>query len=402
MPSFNPKTQNFTILGPDGKTPITISMVVIDALRTRLANICISYGVQLGLSLMALLAVLLLTSPARMRRSLCLVHASSLVVAVMRLSLLIQYFPGPLSDYYVIWTKDRSAVDQEDFNMNTAGNALNVVQWALIETALIMQSWGLMKTWPNGWRRLTRASAIVLAIVTVLIKSLWIVHYTWALHTVTLPVTMDAVGQAATVLGAASIFYFCGIFAVDLSVHLVTTRSILKRMDRGLTNMEILAIGNGILMVLPSIFAGLDVAANLSGTRILPFDAGSWVMTLVVIGLPLISLIARYRGPASTTPSNRASHRFSIFTNSPFNQMYKARTSQGEETAFDSPSGGSFMASAEPAGKTSMRYGRMGSSRFERIESRGRSADVELGIQVRRDVSVVVAPGLPSRPPVAL
>ena len=44
------------------------------------------------------------------------------------------------------------------------------------------------------------------------------------------------------------------------------------------------------------LFAGLDIAAGLGNNRVLPFDAGSWVQTLTVTGLPLISLVAYHRG----------------------------------------------------------------------------------------------------------
>ncbi|KAK6065003.1 pheromone receptor 2 [Seiridium cupressi] len=331
MPPFNPKLQNFTILGPDGQTSINISMVVIDAQRVRTANLCISWGVQLGLCLMALLMVLLLIPLNRLRRAINIVHLSALVVAVVRLSLIIQYFPGPLAEFYVVWTKDRNALSLEYFNTNVVGNAFTVVQFALILTALIMQSWGLIKAWPDSWRYAVRASAIVLAIATIAVKTLWVVHYTWALRTNTLPIPLDAVGLAATVMGALSIFYFCGIFAFDLSLHLIATRGILTRMERGLTSLEILAVGNGILMILPTIFAGLDVASGFSGWHILPFDAGSWAMTLVVIGLPLIALIARYTGPGSGPSSHQTSHQFSLFGSAPV-QMLKPHNSLAENT----------------------------------------------------------------------
>ncbi|KAM0816043.1 putative Fungal pheromone mating factor STE2 GPCR-domain-containing protein [Seiridium cardinale] len=397
MPPFNPKLQNFTILGPDGQTSINISMVVIDAQRVRTANLCISWGVQLGLCLMALLMVLLLIPLSRLRRAINIVHVSALVVAVVRLSLIIQYFPGPLAEFYVVWTKDRNALSLEYFNTNAAGNAFTVVQFALILTALIMQSWGLIKAWPDSWRYAVRASAIVLAIATIAVKTLWVVHYTWALRTNTLPIPLNATGLAATVMGAVSIFYFCGIFAFDLSLHLIATRGILTRMERGLTSLEILAVGNGILMILPTIFAGLDVASGFSGWRILPFDAGSWAMTLVVIGLPLIALSARYTGPGSAPSSHQPSHQFSLFGSAPV-QTFKPHTSLAENT-IDSRTAGSFMASAATTRANSVRSGRRGPYHgYRRHSFGGGTSDVELGIQVRQDISVILEGRGPTEP----
>ncbi|KAK8123548.1 pheromone alpha factor receptor [Apiospora kogelbergensis] len=314
---MDPKNQTFFIAGPDGAVNVPIWMAEIDARRVRLANICISYGVQLGLCLMTLLATLTLVPVHRMRKYVHIVHVLSLAVAVTRLTLFLTYFSGPLSEFYVSWSHDPTILDPADYYVHIVANAFNPVQFALIEAALIMQTWNLMETcWSSAvWQEvLIKASAVLIAVATVAIKSVWVAHYIAALLArATLPIPLDSVGQAATVMGAVSIFYFCGIFFLNLTRHLQITRGLLHRSRKGLTSLEILTIGNGILMVLPSVFAGLDIAASLSGTRVLPFDAGSWVQTFVVVGLPLIGLIARYRGPSSRNPSRR----ISLFANMP-------------------------------------------------------------------------------------
>ncbi|KAH9995686.1 fungal pheromone mating factor STE2 GPCR-domain-containing protein [Xylariaceae sp. FL0662B] len=310
-PFFDPRNQTFFIAGPDGQPTIAIAMSTIDAQRVRLANTSINYGVQLGLCLLSLLVTLML-QPAvtprlqlrRRRAPLPLVHVAALAVAVVRLALLVVYFPGPLAEYYVAWTDDAGVLRPEDYTVNTISNAFAALQFALIEVALVLQSWSMVHTWPRRWRAPTLCVSIMLAVGTVVVKSLWVVHHTSAIRGHTLPVPLDNVGKAAVILGAVSIFYFCGLFFAHLSLHLLLTRSILRRSDRGgLTSLEILAIGNGILMLAPSLFAGLDIAAGPGNTKVLPFDAGSWVQTLVVAGLPLIGLVAQYRASDSHSSS---------------------------------------------------------------------------------------------------
>jgi pheromone alpha factor receptor len=402
--SFNPKNQTFLIAGPQGIANITISMAVIDAQRVRLANLCISYGVQLGLSLMMLLAILLLTPLAKMKKAVHAIHVWSLVIAVIKGSLLILYFPGPLSEYYVAWTRDSKALERSDYNTNTTANAFDVVLFTLIETALIIQSWGLIRTWAVRWQCLVKATSISLAIATIVVKSIWIYHHTVILEKTTLPVTLNSVGRAGSVLGAVSIFYFCGLFFANLTVHMMCTRGILQRPQGALTSLEILAIGNGVLMILPSksrypshpirdyeadimtigVFAGLDVAASISGTRVLPFDAGSWVETLVVVGLPLTGLIAKYRGPSSRDPSQ--SH--SAFAISPLKYI-KPTASRAGETTLVSPVAESFMASLEGARKGSTRSREQTGDAV--ASSDGGEEDPELGIHVQRDILVTVS-----------
>ncbi|RYO78486.1 hypothetical protein DL766_002433 [Monosporascus sp. MC13-8B] len=128
--------------------------------------------------------------------------------------------------------------------------------------------------------------------------------------------------RVAVALGAVSVFYFCGLFFAHLALHLALTRGVLARplgsgsgagpgagsgRRRGLMKLEILAVGNGVLMLVPSLFAGLDIAAGLGDTKILPFDAGSWVQTITATGLPLIGLVAHYRGGGCSDYRSRSS-----------------------------------------------------------------------------------------------
>ncbi|KAI1372598.1 fungal pheromone mating factor STE2 GPCR-domain-containing protein [Hypoxylon crocopeplum] len=416
---FDPRNQTFYILGRANSTEtesqlIPISMPVIDAQRVRLANTSINYGVQLGLCLLSLLSTLLLLPSRKLRRAVHLTQTLCLVVSITRLALLVLYFPGPLTEYYVAWTRDASMLRPQDYYLSTASSALSVLQLALVETALALQTRVLVRTWgsctssltrttfpspfskPNttgttakpttapehrhsracSWRPPVLILAVVLAAAAVGVRAVWVAHYTQALRGHTVPVPLDAVGEAAVTLGAASVFYFCGVFFAHLALHLAATRRVLRGRKRkmsitltlkggedggsgvgggrGLTSLEILAVGNGVLMLVPCLFAGLDIAAGPGNARVLPFDAGSWVHTLVAAGLPLISIAAFYRGSDSAdsrlnsrlarlrpAPSRRRSRRVrrlsSLLHGSgnailPFRQHARPLSSQAGET----------------------------------------------------------------------
>lgn len=299
MDDFDPRLQNFTILGrPSGDSPssslpptITISLPVIDAQRIRLANTSINYGVQLGLILLSLLVTLLLLPSRKLRRAVHVAQVSCLVVSVARLVLLVLYFPGPLTEYYVAWTRDAGVLAAAEYGVSTASATLGVVQLALVEAALALQSRVLVRTWGAGcrpgsrgangaaqavgtskkcwWRPPVLLLAVLLAAASVGVRAVWVAHYTKALRGHTLPVPLDAWGRAAVIIGAVSVFYFCGIFFAHLVLHLAATRRVLRddqrlrkfsvtlslrggsREGRGLTSLEILAVGNGILMLAP-------------------------------------------------------------------------------------------------------------------------------------------------------
>ncbi|KAI1642802.1 fungal pheromone mating factor STE2 GPCR-domain-containing protein [Daldinia loculata] len=341
---FDPRNQTFFILGSSN----------INAQRVRLASTSINYGVQLGLCLLSLLTSLLLLPTTKLRRPVHLSQVLCLVVSVTRLILLVLYFPGPLTEYYVAWTRDASVLPSEAYNITTASSALSVLQLALVEASLMLQSRVLVRTWgvysaspslrssvpvtsPSSsstttarvgkcwWRPPVLFLAVTLAAAAVALRAVWVARYTQALKGHTLPVPLDGVGKTSAVISAMSVFYFCGVFFTHLALHLAATRRVLRgkgrkmsialslkgggSSGRELSSLEILAVGNGILMLAPCLFAGLDVAAGPGNTRVLPFDAGSWVQTLVAAGLPLISIAAFYRGSDSAGSSFRRSNR---------------------------------------------------------------------------------------------
>ncbi|KAI1331629.1 fungal pheromone mating factor STE2 GPCR-domain-containing protein [Xylariaceae sp. FL0255] len=366
-PPFDPTTQSFTLVASNGST-VTISLLTIEAQRHKLANTTINYGVQLGLCILSLIIVLLLLPTFKLRQLLPATQLAAIITAVIRLVLLVLYFPGPLTGYYVAWTRDASVLAMGDYIPITVSNGFAALQVALIEASLVMQCWALVRTWSGtgccacstsssliprirdggkeGGRgerarepiRLVKpfllTLSIFLATATVVLKVLYSIHFSREVRGNLLPLPLDCVGKAAVVLAAASIFFFEGIFVAHIAGHLVATRGVLKpggrrglgmgngkgvkggwkvrgTSERGLTSLEILALGNGVLMILPSLFAGLDIAAGPANTKVLPFDAGSWVQTLVAAGLPMISLVAFYRGSDARARSDL--RRISLF-----------------------------------------------------------------------------------------
>ncbi|OTA70791.1 hypothetical protein K449DRAFT_393763 [Hypoxylon sp. EC38] len=436
--SFDPRNQTFFILGlpsaneTNSSNPypqIAISMPTIDAQRVRLANTSINYGVQLGLCLSSLLTTLLLLPTRKLQRPVHVAQILCLIVSITRLVLLVLYFPGPLTEYYVAWTRDASVLRPREYNSITASSALSVLQLALVETSLALQSRVLMQTWgsycapcpstdPSSttqsrrrgkcwWRPPVLLFAIVLAVAAVGVRAVWIAHYTQALKGHTLPVPLDNWGAAAVVLAAASIFYFCGVFFAHLALHLAATRRILRGKmrgrkvsitltlregsSRGLTSLEILAVGNGILMLAPCLFAGLDIAAGPGNTRVLPFDAGSWVGTLVAAGLPLISVAAFYRGSDSgNSRARRSVQRWS----SQVRGSHKANRGSScffasDETAIPFPSSSSFQQHVHTNSKIEDVDTVSLEGSIRRLSPRAASDDIEAGnITIEAEESV--------------
>ncbi|RYP00952.1 hypothetical protein DL764_006335 [Monosporascus ibericus] len=328
--AFDPRNQTFLITGPDGIPSIPISMATIEAQRVHLASVAVNYGCQLGLNLMALLAVLLLqpTPPLPHGRT-----APSLLPTP----------PIPLLQLAALLTRDASVLGRHDYAGTTASAALGVVQFALVETALVLQTRALTRTWGaagcrSWWNRLLALFSVALAAAAVAARAVWAAQHAQLLGGRTLPVALTPVGEAAVVLGAVSVFCFFGLFFA----HLALMRGVLapslgsgSGCRRKLTKLETLAIGNGVLMLVPSEF-GISFCSPIpipTSTLPSPFPPPPSrrphrlhsiqrppkppitlyitrhlaQSTITTTGLPLISLVAHYRGDGGSNHRSRPS-----------------------------------------------------------------------------------------------
>jgi pheromone alpha factor receptor len=223
---------------------------MIDAFTDETVSIVFNYGAQLGACIATLLVMLVLTPPAKLRRSSSVLHLLGLLIIIIRMALTFTYFRSPFSHFYEFWAKDFSRVAPGVFHTSVTANTLSLLLTMIMQAALMNQAWTMVSFWPT----MAKYAACVLSIIIVLLAigarlAFTIVqngailalqppvHFYWGIHW-------------NVIMNAISIFWFCAIFNIKLVMHLITNRGILPSRPM-FTPMEVLIMTNGTLMVVP-------------------------------------------------------------------------------------------------------------------------------------------------------
>ncbi|KJR84750.1 pheromone alpha factor receptor [Sporothrix schenckii 1099-18] len=281
---FDPFNQTFYLTGPDNTT-VPVSVPQVDYIWHYIIGTSINYGSQIGACLLMLLVMLTLTSKSRFSRAATLINVASLLIGVIRCVLLAVYFTSSLTEFYALFVGDYSQVRRSDLCVSAVATFFSLPQLVLIEAALFLQAYSMIKMWPSLWRAVVLAMSVVVAVCAIGFKFASVVMRMRS--TLTLDDSLDFwLVEVDLAFTATTIFWFCFIFIIRLVIHMWEYRSILPPMG-SVSAMEVLVMTNGVLMLVPVIFAAIEINGLSS------FESGSLVYTSVIVLLPLGSLIAQ-------------------------------------------------------------------------------------------------------------
>lgn len=263
--SFNPLNQTFAILAADGATEIPVPVAEVDELYTIALNTQINYGSQIGACFVMLLVVLAMTPQNRFARVPTLINTAALVIGVIRTVLLSLYFPSSWFEFYALVSGDYEFVAPRDYHISVVATVFAVPQLMLIEAALALQAWSMLRLWPD-WLKwpVLFASAGVITVAVGFEAAAEAIQIKGILqgYDVKSVVWVRQVDLACT---TTSISWFCFLFIVRLAMHMWTHRSILPSV-KGLSAMEVLVMTNGVLMLVPGAFVCFPVSLPFFST----------------------------------------------------------------------------------------------------------------------------------------
>ncbi|KAK3349085.1 fungal pheromone mating factor STE2 GPCR-domain-containing protein [Lasiosphaeria hispida] len=285
--NLSPEDQSFILLGPSGQGNITLPLIAVDQLWESAASAAINYGSQIGASFIMLVVLLAMTPKSRFRRAPTIIHTAALAINLIRMILLSLFFPSTWFELYTVMTGDLQFVATADYNISVAASAFSIPITILVEMALIVQAWSMLQLWPRWQKVIATVISIILVVTTIsfsfAITSLQIL---FILYNDFRAVSEQWIRITYLGLTTASITWFCFLFNCRLILHMWTNRSILPSL-KGLKAMDVLVITNGILMLIPVIFAGLEFGTFLN------FESASLTQTSVIVVLPLGTLVAQ-------------------------------------------------------------------------------------------------------------
>ncbi|QUC20506.1 uncharacterized protein UV8b_04747 [Ustilaginoidea virens] len=289
-----------------GARPVAIPISSIDAFNDESISVCINYAFQTGACLLLLLVVLIMTPPSKLLRSSTLLHLAGLAVCIVRMCLLMAFFLSPFNHFYQFWTGDYSAVPRRHLYASVAGNVVSLVLVVVVEAGLMHQAWTMVSLWPDRVRYSLAAVSASISLLVVAARFAFAVIQSRANLSLAPARNLAWVVHAALVLNALAICWYCALFNVRLVMHLLVNRRILNR-RRKVAPMEVLVMTNGVLMLVPVVFAALEWA------KIPNFESASLTQTSVVIILPLGTLAAQQMSHGGSlaylTGSNKSSQK---------------------------------------------------------------------------------------------
>ncbi|KAL1839641.1 hypothetical protein VTJ49DRAFT_1302 [Mycothermus thermophilus] len=288
-PGFDPLNQTSTLLYSNGVTLVPFNTHFITEQYIEATSLSIEYGSQIGASFIMLCVVLAMTPRTRFRRAATLISIASLTINTIRMVLLSLFFTTTWMNLYILVTYDGSVVPRSAYNLSAAATILSVPVTVLILAALGLQAWSMISLWRARWKVPAVAISALLLLATVAFSmtiTILQVRATLYADLSALSSVVAWVRKTYLIFITTSICWFCFLFNIRLVMHMWTSWSILPSL-KGLKAMDVLVITNGILMLVPVIFATLEFFDWDH------FEPGSLTQTSVVIVLPLGTLVAQ-------------------------------------------------------------------------------------------------------------
>ncbi|KAK0615291.1 fungal pheromone mating factor STE2 GPCR-domain-containing protein [Bombardia bombarda] len=315
--AFSPLTQPITILAQDGITPVSIKADEVAAIYRSATSSSINYGSQIGATFLMLLVLLAMTARYRFLKAPAMISVLSLTINLVRVVLLSLFYPSHFMEFYTLVSGDTTFVPPSDYRISVTASLLSIPITILIELALVVQAWSMLRLWPTLWKAIVCGiSAVIISLTVGFSFANSIMQVQWILYNTMTPDWPKIIYLA---LVTASVSWFCFLFMIRLVMHMWSHRSILPSLN-GLNAMDVLVITNGILMIVPTNrYEPIVIFSSLQFTSQENFESGSLAQTSVIVLLPLGTLVAqRLANPNffTTTASSSSSKSRSGLGNS--------------------------------------------------------------------------------------
>ncbi|KAL7792590.1 fungal pheromone mating factor STE2 GPCR domain-containing protein [Trichoderma ceciliae] len=329
--AFDPYTQNISLLisstsSSTSSSPIRISIPIplIDSFNDETVSIVINYGAQLGASITMLLVVLFTTPSSKFLRTTNLLHILALLVCIVRTVLLAFYFLSPFSHFYQVWSGDYSQVPSWNYHTSVAGTVFSMLLTIVTDAALVNQAWTMVSLWPDRTKYMLSFLSVLITLLALSFRIAYTVIQCEGIYDLVAPTRFAWLIRTTLIWNICSICWFCALFNSKLIIHLITSRGVLPS-RRAMSPVEVLVMANGILTIVPVVFAILE------WHHFINFEAGSLTPTSVAIILPLGSLAAQRMVLSNQNgPSNLSSNPSSA--GAAYHGRYKNARGSGSRT----------------------------------------------------------------------
>ncbi|KAF2628455.1 hypothetical protein BU25DRAFT_439432 [Macroventuria anomochaeta] len=322
--TFNPWFQNVTMYAPDGSI-MNVNMEHVNLYRLYIARVAISFGSQIGASVVLLLLLLLLTRSEKRKSSIFILNALCLFANSLRCIFLACYVTSGLMHPYTQLSGYPRATST-DLALSIIPTTLSLVVITLVMASLSLQTWVACVTTSNLQRILIIGVTTAMALVSVGFKFAFVVASNIAIIQLTNRGT-DRLGAGAYITQAVAILLYSCVFTWKLGYAVIQRRR-LKMLQSG--SMQIVFIMGCQTMIIPAIFSTIQFYQPLLDK--VP-EVGTMVLTVLCIFLPLSAIWAGVANDAAIAHRGHDAHHHLI--NSHFGRGASAIATTDSAIAFD-------------------------------------------------------------------
>jgi hypothetical protein len=224
-PGFDPWTQPVTLFNQDGSN-FTIGMEDFNQGHIFTARLAITYGTQIGASLMLLLVLLLLTRASKRTSSIFLINALCLTANTIRCILLSCYMTSTLLHPYSQFTANYSRVTRGDLATSTAANTFTLLVTILVMVSLSLQVWVVCITTAAVQRYIIMSATTIMACIATGYKAAFVIlniKQTLSLQNLQ---PYDDIVLKSYITQAVAIWFFSCIFTYKLGYAIIQRRKL--------------------------------------------------------------------------------------------------------------------------------------------------------------------------------
>lgn len=246
-PNFNPYTQNFTLLLPNG-TEFIADMGQVDWLRQWGIRLAINYGTQIGASVLLLVVLIVLTRREKRKSAIFIMNAMCLVINTIRSIVQCLYLTSNWFNPYSLLSGDFDSVNSSDLAKTVAGNTLNLILYICIMASLSLQVWVVCITTQKFRRFLIMGLTTAVALVAIGFRfAITVISNQQSMKKLSME-QYDHLLTKTTIVTTLAIWTYCCVFTFKLGFAL------LQRKRLGMTQfgpMQIIFIMGCQTMVIP-------------------------------------------------------------------------------------------------------------------------------------------------------
>lgn len=245
--AFDAWTQPITLYYSNGDN-FTTSMEAIDFYRLYSTRLAISYGTQVGASVILLLVLLLLTRSEKRKSSIFVLNSLCLVGNSLRCIFACCFLTGNLLHPYAQLSGETSRATTRDIAISVTSNTFTLIVNMLVMCSLSLQVWVVCITASKLQRIIIMSTTTVAALTSVGYKlAFMIVSNRATVQLIPMP-DNDRIGASSYITQAAAILIYSCVFTWKLGYAIIQRRR-LKMLQFG--PMQIVFIMGCQTMIIP-------------------------------------------------------------------------------------------------------------------------------------------------------